>query len=443
MMVIAAIALLSVIVTEFTYVTQVNQKMAYDSSDQLKAHYMAKTGLKISLLRLKAYQSVKKALSGAGGSAGASGLVPKQLLEKIWSFPFLFPIPTQIPGMSATQKEKIGEFQKESSLDGSFSAVIESESSKYNLNMILAPFAPIGASGASGPSGPPANPPGSAGASGPTAPSGPTFNVEAARESLQTYLRSVIEGKFQDDPDFQAEYRDLRIEDLADNIIAWADRTYERRTPPAREMIPPKGAPFYSVSELHMIDGVDDRIYNLLAPTLTASPTPGVNVNSIEAGVLKALVPGIQKEEVEDFFKFRDSDQEDNLFKEEKDFFDYLLKNIGGFRNDTAELRRYQEDLKKRNIRVVVDETNFKITVQANVNQATRTIEAWVTLGKPAEAGAGARAPRNSAPGAPPPVAGPPPTDDETENEASGSGLKITFMRLSFNHNARENNARV
>ncbi|MGK5084637.1 hypothetical protein WDW37_15180 [Bdellovibrionota bacterium FG-1] len=142
-MVMAAVSVLSILVTEFTYVAQVNQKMAFDGVDQLKAHYLAKTGLKISLLRLKAFQNITQYANGLAKAAGAStSLVPKAILDQIWSFPFFYPFPTNIPGMSTGDKERIEAFQKASGLDGRFSSVIESESSKYNLNMLLAGYAP-------------------------------------------------------------------------------------------------------------------------------------------------------------------------------------------------------------------------------------------------------------------------------------------------------------
>ena len=142
-MVIAAISVLSIVVTEFAYIAQVNKKVAYDGLDQLKAHYLAKSGLKLSLLRLKAYQTIK-GIAGGKAAAAIPG-IPKQVLEKVWSFPFFYPIPTNIPGLSQMDKDRIDKFQKTSSLDGKFSSIIESESSKYNLNLILAPFVPKGA----------------------------------------------------------------------------------------------------------------------------------------------------------------------------------------------------------------------------------------------------------------------------------------------------------
>ncbi|MBI3535392.1 MAG: hypothetical protein HY072_07930, partial [Deltaproteobacteria bacterium] len=139
-MVLAAMSVLSVLVTEFSYVSQVNQRIAYDSLDQLKAHYLAKSALKLSLLRLKAYQNVNGLFNPSGGSAGAIPAVPKQLLDQIWSMPLIFPIPTMIPGLTMTQKDAIEKFQKDSGLEGSFSAVIESDSARYNLNLLLPPL---------------------------------------------------------------------------------------------------------------------------------------------------------------------------------------------------------------------------------------------------------------------------------------------------------------
>ena len=90
-MVISAISLLSIIVTEFTYISQINQRMAYDSLDQVKAHYLAKSGLKLSLLRLKAYQQVKGLIGGSSSGANSNplaGAVPGQLSKRFGTFHF-------------------------------------------------------------------------------------------------------------------------------------------------------------------------------------------------------------------------------------------------------------------------------------------------------------------------------------------------------------------
>lgn len=422
-MVMAAISVLSILVTEFTYVAQVNQTIAYDGLDQLKTHYLAKSALKLSLLRLKAFQQVKNLASSMGASGGA---VPRSLLDKIWSFPFMYPIPTAIPGLTMQDKDAIEKFQKGSGLEGSYTAVIESESSKFNLNSTLPQFAaspspsPQPAGGPPPTTGTPGNPN--------AAPSTTPFNSDNARQSLHDYLAQTVQNKMDSDPDFETEYRDLRVDDLVDNILAYSDPTYERKNGNVNDIMPMRKAPFATISELHTIQPMDDTLYDLFAPGLTASTTPGININTMKEGTLRALVPTMTKEEVADFFKFRDSMDEDNAFKSPDDFFTYLTNSVATYKGNTGALDQLKADLTKRNIQLVVDENQFKITVQAKLNQATRLIEAWVALG-PASGGSGTPKtgpspnPLTPPPGttAPPGIASGPPPDP---------GLKIIFMRI-------------
>lgn len=382
-MVLASITMLTVMVTEFTYTTQVNYRLAYDGLDQIKAHYLAKSGFKLSLLRLKAYSSIKTMLASMG--SGATAAVPKALLEKIWNFPFIYPIPSSLPGLSLMEKDAFAEFEKASSLQGKYTAIISSESSRYNLNLIVAGFQPkptatddskktgTGSTPPVDPSGQAKNPDG-------TPVTSTVFNPEAARTNLFNYFTTILNQKFLVDPDFEEEYRSFRLDDLVDAIAAWADRSYEQRNLTGRELIPPKRAPFYSLNELRMLQPMEDTLFDLFSPTLTVSTTPGINVNQIEKPTLRALFPLATDLEIEEFFKYRDSTEEDHLFKTPQAFFDYILKAFSFFRNDAQELTRFQKQLSDRGVSIITDETAFKIVVQAQVNQATRMVEAWVTL---------------------------------------------------------------
>ncbi len=408
-MVMGAISLLSMLVTEFTYVSQISQKMAFDALDQVKVQYIAKSGFKLSLLRLRAYQQVKGYL-GKMDKAAAGAAVPKGLVDKIWSFPFIYPIPTNLPGLMPREKDEIDKFQKDSELGGRYSALIESESSKMNLNSILASFAP-------GPSASPSPTPKPSPDATPTP--APSFNPEEARKSLADYMWNILNQKFESDQQFASEYRDFKIDEFVDTIVAWADRTYERKGSDSADVVPMKRAPFTSVSELHMLPGMDDDLYSLLAPALTASTTPGINVNTMKENTLRALFPKITDEEVKDFFKYRDADDQDNSFKDEEDFFKYILKAITIFKGDQGEIDRFRQDLTRRNVRIVTDESEFKITVQAQVNQSVRTLEAWVTLSTP-----------ETPPKTPAPPANPTNNDGKSANPTLDTGLKITFMRF-------------
>ncbi len=81
---------------------------------------------------------------------------------------------------------------------------------------------------------------------------------------------------------------------------------------------------------------MDDDLYNLFAPNLTVSPHPRINVNTMKEATLKALFPQATKEEIEKFFKYRDSEEEDGTFKTEDDFFKYIQGNVQVYnRGDT------------------------------------------------------------------------------------------------------------
>ena len=412
-MVLGAVAVLALLITEFAYIASVSQNIAYGNLDQAKAHYLAKSGFKLSLLRLKAYQKVKD-LSGAMGGGAASSLVPKAMLEKIWSFPFMYPLPTQIPGLSQTDRDMIAKFQKSSQLEGSFTAVIESESGKMNLNSLIAPFGP---SPSPSPSISPVSTPTPTG-------SPPPFDSAQARQSLELFFQNLITQKSESDSEFASQSRDLRFTDLMDQLIGWVDRTYQRQTSSDRDPIPSKKAPFYSVSELHNLSLMDDELYDLFAPSLTALPTQGINVNTMKEETLHALIPLMNRDEIKDFFKYRDSPTEGSLFGQVDDFYRYLTTNVAAYKSNSQALDRLKQDLSTRGIQLLTDETLFKITVQATVNSSTRTIEAWVVVGKPTPLGV------LNTKTSQPPLGGADTGQVGNPLPAMSSGLRVTYMRI-------------
>ncbi len=426
-MVVAAMSVLAILVTEFTYVAQVNSRMAHDGLDQVRAHYAAKTGLKISLLRLKAFQQVNALISGMTGGAGAAAqsLIPKQALERIWSFPLLFPIPTEIPGLLPSQKEELAKFAKASQIPGTFTAVIESESGKLNINSILEPYSAAALSPAASPSAkasasPSPTPSATVSATPSATPSATaSFNPQEARQQFQTFLQTLYDQKATQDPDFADQHRDFRVEDFTDSLFEYIDRSYEKKNSGLPEWVAPKRAPLVSLSELHTIAPLDDELFELFAPALTIGLTSGINLNTMQAPTLTALFPNLTEEEIKEFFEFRDSATEDNHFKTEKDFFAYLAKSTSYYTE--SQLTEVKKELAAKGVRFLVDENVFKITVTAQVNQARRLLEAWVILSDPKQSKSSSStggSSLSSTTGA---------TTDSRQETATG--MKITFMR--------------
>jgi hypothetical protein len=406
-MVLAAVGILSILVTDFVYITQVSQAIAYGGLDQTQAHYLAKSGLKLSLLRLKAYQKVQKL-------GGVSALVPKSLMERVWNFPFFYPIPTGLPGMTSGDKDLIKKFQKEMSIDGNFSATIESESTKYNLNSIVAGFGPTPT-------------PNTRPSPGGIAPPLPIADSAKSREALTEMLTLVLNQKMKNDAEFAAIYRDFRVNEWVDQIAAWSDRKYDRRSSPNRDPIPMKRAPFYSVGELHNLAAVDEDIYQLFVPYLTTSLTSAININMMQEGVLRTLAPNMTDEDVQQFFTYRDSVSADHFFRKADDFFNYLSANVPIYRTNPKLLDELKKNLASRQISLITEETFFKITVQATVNSATRTIQAWVTLGDPQPNSPTTVMATSQSGGIPNPLD---PTAGLTPGLTVDSGITITSMKI-------------
>jgi len=408
-MVLSAISILAVLVTEFVYIGQVNKRIAYEGLDQIRAYYLAKSALKVSLLRIKAYTIVKDFVN----ANGAAGAVPASAFDQIWSFPLVYPIPSNVPGLSITQRDSIDKFTKSSSIEGTFSAIIEAESSKYNVNSILPAFAYVTPAPSPSPSVSPS----------PSPSPSPSFNPETARQSLQDYLTQLFFTKFRDDRDFADLYRDFRVEDLTDSIVSWADPTYESKRP-KRNDINSKRAPFYSITELRMLPEVDDTIYGILSQALTTSLTPGIHINTMKQETLSALVPQMTKDETTAFFKFRDSVEKDNHFKSVDDFYTYLTQNVGAFRNASA-IDDLKKSIAQKNIVLLIDEKEFRVTVTANINGTTRVIQALVSLTPTKKGG-------QQLPAAPPApsTTGSLPVGPDGKVIRGDPGFRITFMRI-------------
>lgn len=410
-MVIAAMTILSVVVTEFTYVAQVNSRSSVDASDTLKAHYLAKTGFKLSLLRLRAYKEIK----AFGKGDPKLPQVPRGILDQIWSFPFYYPIPSNAPGLTIAMKDEIEKFQGDSNLPGRFVATIESESSKVGINSMLAAMAP-----------PPAPKPSMTPKPGPTPTGKPVgFDVEEARKGVKDLLTRIVEEKFKKDQDFAAEYRDFDVEELYDNLLGWMDFTHQPKNGSGKQTIPYKHSPLFSLSELHMIHPMDDALYDLIAPNFTPFITPGINVNKVEESMLRALLSGITDEEVTQFYKDRDNEEVDGTFKTAEDFFKYVEGHVGTFRSSTT-MEEFKTRLIKQGIQILTDAEIFKITVVADVNKATRILEAWLLL----EGGTPAKKPAAGAVPSPDlentPVSGQP-----SSAQPNAAGLRLLYVRES------------
>ena len=453
LIVLSAMATLSIFVGEITYTAQINQKLAYDRLDQVKAQALAKSGLKIALLRIRAYSEIKKFISKATAGTGASAadvssVIPKSVVEKIWSEPITVPFSGDISGLPLTIKDALSKFRKDSNMEGKLYISIQAQSNKFNLNSILPQFAsqpmPTPTPAPSGTGGTAAGgtgaPPTGAGAS--AKPTPVQYDAEKAKAALTEQIKTTFQKRFETDQKFRDDYRSYRIEDLVEDIFGWSDLAYDSRREQSAT-IPLKRAPFYNISELHYLQSMDDEVYDLLADQFSAGVGSSINVNTIKEPVLRAMVPQMTDDEVKKFFEFRDSSGsnagtttaaqasgDDNSFKSPDDFFKYLKEKVQAFGGSDSKIGDLKNSFAARGIELTTDETNFLVHIEATVQQTKRTLEAMVSMSESTSP----TAPKvPGTPGTPNPATPNPQATTATnlpDNTTEKSNLKITQLRF-------------
>ena len=286
MMAIASVTLLMIIATEVMYETGVELVVSSQAVNQLKAHYAAKAGVQLSLLRIHAY---KKAASLAGDK------IPASMLDPIWQMPFAWP-PVVGENVSAVEKGEIQSAVKESKMQGTYFVTIQSEGGKLDINDLASPSKVIAA-------------------------------------STRQQLLQMLTTKMESDDAFADKNRGVEFSTIVDNITDWVDddktqkggRGDESSLYPSRgpnDVMPPN-APFKTLEELHMVAGMTDDLYDLLAPRLTVFGTKGINVNYASKDVLMSLSPQITDERAGRIIEDR-AKPDRGPFKSEEDFVQYL-----------------------------------------------------------------------------------------------------------------------
>jgi general secretion pathway protein K len=428
-MVMSSLGLLSILIAELTYSTQLNSRLAYNYVDSLKAFYLAKAGLKLSLVRLRGYSLIKNFLE-QGENKMIKETLPPGTIEKIWNMPFIYPIPI---AKDATMGETgmIQEFMKKSALSGNFTASIIGESSKLNLNMLFVKQADTSTGQQPGttPNPSPSPTPAPTPAPGSTGAGQTEVNF---RPVLEFAITGVLERKKELDKEFADVYRNVFAKDVVDAIESYLfpDRPASN-LPGYRRIEKPKALPLYSLSELHLIPGIDDELYNMLEEILTVYSTPGINVNQIKKLTLIALIPELREEEADNVLRKRDDPQVGVPWKNEEDFWTAVKEQPSAARN----IDQIKERLQKANIKLLFDsEQSFKISVLANVGLSSRRLEAYVIVDpkgvaatKPSVPGLPGQNPSSAIPA---PGQGVQPGAQDPASMKKPTGLNLVYWRM-------------
>ena len=302
-MAISALTLMMYIAMEVMYDSQVEYIVHSQQINRIKAYYAARSGLEISLLRIKLYQTL---VSKFGKNLPTDGMV-----DQIWKFPFMWPL--EIPAdINAVDTDIIKAAVKESTMDATFSTSITDEGGMIDLNDL----------------------------------NSPSKNL---REVTQKQILQIFENKLKYDEDFQRRFSGYKFNELVNSITDWMTnksaslnggdkRSYFQSLGQlGPEKFPPNRG-FRTVAELRLVQGMTDEFYNLLQPRVTIYGMKAINPNTADKEILMALDPGITEEIVEQIIKRRDDPQEGGPFKDSKDFWSFVEGKGARILNDTEKI---------------------------------------------------------------------------------------------------------
>lgn len=309
----------------------IEYQSAVNSVKRVQAYYAAKSCTQISLLRIKAYQQ-------ATNSLGKS-LPDPSMLDILWQFPLSWPmaIPTDL---SSSNTDDIKKVTKLSTFKHQFSSQISSESGKIDINDLGSPS-------------------------------------EGIRNKTRDQILTLLTTKLLDQSDFSKKYVNFRFDILINDIIDWVDADKIRiegggaegslYSEMRSEYIPPN-QPFKTFDEIHMVKGMTDEIFDILAPAITLYGGKGVNVNYADKATLKGLDRQMTDQVIEQILKRRNDPTLGGPFKDQDDFFGY----IGGLGVNTT-------DFNDQKIPLYYDfEINFNISCIGAVGNITREITSIV-----------------------------------------------------------------
>lgn len=248
LLVMASVTFMAVIITEIIAASRVDLLIALNARNRLQAHYLAVSGAKLQLLRLHIYKEVKN----------LGNLPPGLNIDRIWGAP-MPPFP-----LDKVKAKWPGELQ------GS----IQSEGSKIPINLLDG--------------------------------NAHRFSSATHAEEIKKQITGLIEGLLETE-EFDEKYRGLDPKDLINPLTDWLDdnsekigggdedREYDRLDPPYKN----RNDRLPSLSELHLIQGWTDDLYNRLVPNFsTLNRYTTINPNYVPLSRIRTWAPDLTEEEL-------------------------------------------------------------------------------------------------------------------------------------------------
>jgi len=365
MMVITAVILITPVVVNFTFDTNIAKLKVYNIEQKAKAKLTAESGLKFAMARLRLY---KEAYNYVQNNKALKDSVKPQILDMLWNFPFIYPVPITNK-TSLIQKQGLEKFHEEVKLDGNLTLSIANISNKINLNMVRISLLNETEKKRDPNYQPPTE-------------DEMKFSVES---QLFTALKNGIDAKLLVDDVFNAKHSGIEVNNLVDILKLNITDPVAAETMENSQMSlfqdqnsQPKYSPFMSFSEVYTLPEWSDDLVALVENEFTVHGAMMIDLNQITDKMLKLLFPEITEDESAEFFKYKNDPDDPKHFNSTDEFKNYVV-NIGHLMKE-SEFDTLMANFKKLGVQFGPTPTLFKIISSAKLERGSYTITAYVTI---------------------------------------------------------------
>jgi len=348
--VLVALLLMSLMTLELQYTSLIEKKLAYNDLSHIQAHYLAKSGIRLGLLRVV----------GFGRASKQFGNQPqmKPFLPMLWNLPFP-PFPAEaadLNRLSLKEKSEQEEAIKDTRISaGQFSYVINSESSKINLNLLWTPGVE-------------------------------PYDFRSEPQNLSDFTAATLYNKIEEiireSENPIDEFGNVRAEDIVRNLIDWItprqvslgagnkDAWYEQQEPKYKT----KGGPFFTLDEIKRVKDMSPALFLKLKPFVTVFSQDGrVDLNeATQKGTLRNFFPGITDYSLKLIQEAFAERAQTGGWTNTTDFFN-VLNSI-----DPVSANRYPQQL--RDTFFTVGSQNFTVKGQGVIKRSASQIQKTIVV---------------------------------------------------------------
>ncbi len=327
--VLLAITLMAAVVAQFSYDAHVDYSLAANESDEVRAYYLARSGINLYKLILTADQKIQgnQAIKDFLVAQGFGGFELWRMIPAIDSAMLRSVASPEIPEEARDElKERFGGIafdtlgKTDGFLDfqGDLHAEIEDEDGKINVNAIAEDRI-----------------------------SSP-LDSAVARALFATMLDPKLDRLFEGENAY-AE-RKLGREEVIANLIDWIDANQQGIVSGAaedylyanyEERYTAKNAKFETLAELAMVRGIDDDLLAEIGNKLTVYSSGKINVNTAPPEVLAALILAYAQQAIQPDVALEialkiDAMRQLTPFSKPEDFVAFMRDMAGVTLNDTG-----------------------------------------------------------------------------------------------------------